>query len=132
MLRPYFLYHRELLGELARLAYETVREMMAAAIEEPNARPGMVAVIQTFGSSLKWNPHIHAIVTRGVFTTMARGNPFLMSMPIRPSSSSVTRSCDSFATKTSSPKSASTCSGLGGIQVSAFIITPQPSELNVH
>jgi len=25
--------------------------MMAAAIEEANARPGMVAVIQTFGSS---------------------------------------------------------------------------------
>ncbi len=56
MLRPYFLYHRELLGDLARLAYETVREMMAAAAEEPDARPGMVAVIQTFGSSLKWNP----------------------------------------------------------------------------
>lgn len=48
MLRPYFLYHRELLGELARLAYETVREMMAAAADEPTARPGMVAVIQTF------------------------------------------------------------------------------------
>jgi hypothetical protein len=67
MLRPYFLYHRELLGELARLAYDTVRVMMAAAVEQPDARPGMVAVIQTFGSSLKWNPHIHAIVTRGVF-----------------------------------------------------------------
>jgi hypothetical protein len=67
MLRPYFLFHRELLGELARLAYETVREMMVAAVDEPIARPGMVAVIQTFGSSLKWNPHIHAIVTRGVF-----------------------------------------------------------------
>ena len=67
MLRPYFLYHREPLGDLARLAYETVREMMAAAIDEPDARPGMVGVIQTFGSSLKWNPHIHAIVTRGVF-----------------------------------------------------------------
>ncbi len=26
MLRPYFLYHQELLGDLARLAYETVRE----------------------------------------------------------------------------------------------------------
>jgi hypothetical protein len=50
------------LGELARLAYETVRVMMAAAVEQPHARPGMVAVIQTFGSSLKWNPHIHAIV----------------------------------------------------------------------
>jgi hypothetical protein len=67
MLRPYFLYHRELLGELARLAYDTVRVMMAAAVEQPEARPGMVAVIQTFGSTLKWNPHIHAIVTRGVF-----------------------------------------------------------------
>jgi Transposase zinc-binding domain/Putative transposase len=67
MLRPYFLYHRELLGELAQLAYETVREMMAAAVDQSHARPGMVAVIQTFGSSLKWNPHIHAIVTRGVF-----------------------------------------------------------------
>jgi hypothetical protein len=41
--------------------------MMPAAVERPDARPGMVAVIQTFGSSLKWNPHIHAIVTRGVF-----------------------------------------------------------------
>jgi hypothetical protein len=41
--------------------------MMAADSDEPSARPGMVAVIQTFGSSLKWNPHIHALVTRGVF-----------------------------------------------------------------
>ena len=52
---------------MARLAYETVREMMAAAVDEPDARPGMVAVIQTFASSLKWNPHIHSIVSRGVF-----------------------------------------------------------------
>ena len=57
MLRPYFLHHRELLGDMARLAYETVREMMAAAVDEPDARPGMVAVIQTFSSSLKWQPH---------------------------------------------------------------------------
>ena len=42
-------------------------EMMAAAVDGPDARPGMVAVIQTFSSSLKFNPHIHAIVTRGVF-----------------------------------------------------------------
>ena len=75
MLRPYFLFHRELLGELARLAYETVREMMRSAMEEPEACPGMVAVIQTFGSSLKWNPHIHAIVTRGVFLDDASWHP---------------------------------------------------------
>jgi Putative transposase len=40
---------------------------LAAAVDESQARPGRVAVIQTFGSSLKRNPHIHAIVTRGVF-----------------------------------------------------------------
>ena len=68
MPRAYFLHHRELLGDMARLAYETVREMMAAAVDEPDARPGMVAVIQTFASSLKWNPHIHSIVSRGVWT----------------------------------------------------------------
>ena len=49
--------------------------MMAAAIEEPDARPGMVAVIQTFGSSLKFNPHIHAIVTRGVFLANGQWHP---------------------------------------------------------
>jgi hypothetical protein len=38
---------------MARLAYETVREMMAAAVDDPDARPGMVAVIQSFASSLK-------------------------------------------------------------------------------
>jgi hypothetical protein len=49
--------------------------MMAAAVEEPDARPGMVAVIQTFGSSLKFNPHIHAIVTRGVFLSDGQWHP---------------------------------------------------------
>ncbi len=68
MLRPYFLHHRELLGNMARLAYDTVREMMAAAVDEPHARPGMVAAIQTFASPLKWNPHIHSIASRGVWT----------------------------------------------------------------
>jgi ribosomal protein S27E len=68
MLRPYFLYHRELLGDMARIAYDTVREMMSAAVDVPDARPGMVGVIQTFSSSLKWNPHLHSIASRGVWT----------------------------------------------------------------
>lgn len=38
----------ELLGELAQLAFETVREMMAAAVDESHARRGMVAVIEPF------------------------------------------------------------------------------------
>jgi hypothetical protein len=38
---------RELLGDLVRLAYETIHEMMCDAAGEPNARPGVVAVPQT-------------------------------------------------------------------------------------
>ena len=67
MLRPYFLRHRELLGDLCRAAWQTVREMMVAAAAE-EIRPGMVAVIQTFGSTINFHPHIHAIVSRGGWT----------------------------------------------------------------
>jgi hypothetical protein len=62
MLRVYFLHHRELLGELSRAAYETVKELMAAAaFEDDSFRPGMVSVVQTFGNAAKFNPHIHAL-----------------------------------------------------------------------
>jgi hypothetical protein len=65
MLRLYFLYHRELLGQLCQAAYETVKELMAAAVQDKDIRPGMVAVIQTFAQTLRWNPHVHALATRG-------------------------------------------------------------------
>ena len=52
MLRPYFMHHRELLGDLARLAYETIKELMLEAVGDEKARPGVVAVPQTFGSAL--------------------------------------------------------------------------------
>jgi hypothetical protein len=32
---------------------------------EGTLKPGMVAVVQTFGDALSWNPHVHALVTRG-------------------------------------------------------------------
>ena len=67
MLRPYFLFHRELLTELARAGYETVHELMAAAVDDKNVRLGMVASIQTFSDNLAWNPHLHCIVSRGVW-----------------------------------------------------------------
>lgn len=68
MLRIYFLYHRELVGELSRAAYETIHELMAAAVEEKGFRPGVVTVVQTFGGSANFNPHVHAIATRGGWT----------------------------------------------------------------
>jgi putative CocE/NonD family hydrolase len=69
MLRVYFLYHRELLGELSRAAAETVKELLAAAAgEEEDFRPGIVAVVQTFGDRANFHPHVHALVTRGGWT----------------------------------------------------------------
>jgi hypothetical protein len=66
MLRPYFLHHRELLGQLARAAYETVAELMSAAVAPGlSVRPGLVAVVQTFNTDLRHNPHVHAIASAG-------------------------------------------------------------------
>ena len=56
MLRPYFLFRRELLTELARAAYETVLELMVALVDDHDAGVGMVVAIQTFSDNLKWNP----------------------------------------------------------------------------
>jgi len=56
MLRAYFMHHRELLSDLARLAYETIQELMSEAVDDKDVRPGVVAVPQTFGSLI--NPHL--------------------------------------------------------------------------
>jgi hypothetical protein len=67
-LRTYFRYNRKLLGTLSRCAYETVKEMMQAAIENDTAVPGMIVAIQTFGSDIDWHPHLHCLVTNGAFS----------------------------------------------------------------
>jgi hypothetical protein len=66
MVRPYFLYHRHLLGKLGGAAWETVHEVMsAAAVGADGFRTGMVVVAQSAGDLLNANPHLHAIVPRG-------------------------------------------------------------------
>jgi hypothetical protein len=69
MLRVYFLYHRELLGDLSRAAHETVKELMSAAAgEERGFRPGVVSMVQTFGERANFHPHVHALASRGGWT----------------------------------------------------------------
>ena len=66
MRRPYFLYHRPLLGRLCQAAYQTARDMISAALPAEEALiSGMIAVVQAFGDELSWHPHVQAIVTRG-------------------------------------------------------------------
>ncbi len=76
MLRIYFLHHRELLGALSLAAYETVKELMAAAaVEEKGFRPGVVSVVQTFGERARFHPHVHALVSRGGWTASGEWIP---------------------------------------------------------
>jgi ribosomal protein S27E len=66
-LRKLFLRDRSLLGVLARCAAETVQRVWRAALGRRDGAAGIVASIQTFGSQANWHPHIHALVTDGLF-----------------------------------------------------------------
>jgi len=66
-LRPYFRWRRELLGDLARIAAATTTAFIRATVDEPELSVGIAASIQTHGSLLNWQPHVHALVTDGGF-----------------------------------------------------------------
>ena len=67
--------HRELLRDLARLAYETIKELMIEAVGDDKARPGVVAVPQSFGSVLNAHPHTHCLASRGVWDAQGQWLP---------------------------------------------------------
>lgn len=48
-LRLFFLYDRRLLGDQSRCAWQTVRDLYRAGLEDRRAVPGMVVSIQTYG-----------------------------------------------------------------------------------
>jgi hypothetical protein len=66
-LRLFFLYDRRLLGALSRCAWGTVRDLYRAGLPDRRAVPGMVVSIQTYGDLANWQPHLHALVSAGVF-----------------------------------------------------------------
>ena len=68
-LRGLFERKRRLLGILARSAFDATRACLREQVGEraASALPGMVSSIQTFGSSLNWQPHIHALASDGLF-----------------------------------------------------------------
>jgi len=65
-LRPFF-RRRKRLTRLARLAYETIRDLLQAAAGTRTAVPGAVACMQSAGSLLDWHPHVHLLVSWGLF-----------------------------------------------------------------
>ena len=65
-LRPFF-RRRKRLPRLARLAYETLRDLLQAAAGTRTAVPGAVACLQSAGNLLDWHPHVHLLVSWGLF-----------------------------------------------------------------
>ena len=64
-LRIYFRENRKLLSLLPKCASEVLKSWWNEQNKDENYTPGIVAVIHTFGRDLKWNPHVHILVTEG-------------------------------------------------------------------
>lgn len=64
-LRVYFLKDRELLNCLFHSVRDVILRMFYKMNKSENFTPGFVLVLHTFGRDLKWNPHIHALVSEG-------------------------------------------------------------------
>jgi uncharacterized protein (DUF983 family) len=65
-LRPFFEADRRLLKVLMDCAIQTMAQVMEWRLGK-EVTPGVVAVLNTYGKDMKWNPHVHALVTEGGF-----------------------------------------------------------------
>ena len=64
-LRVYFLEDRTLLDCLFHSVRDVVLRMFSKMNKTENFTPGLICVLHTFGRDLKWNPHIHALISEG-------------------------------------------------------------------
>ncbi len=64
-LRFIFRKNRKLLHILFRSASQTVLDWFYSQSKSENFKPGIVCALHTFGRDLKWNPHIHMLITEG-------------------------------------------------------------------
>ena len=64
-LRVYFLKDRTLLDCLFHSVRDVVLRMFSKINKTENFTPGIICVLHTFGRDLKWNPHIHALISEG-------------------------------------------------------------------
>jgi hypothetical protein len=71
ILRRDFLYDRDLLSDLSRSAWESLKLFLLEAVPEKNPIPGAVIAIQTFDDFLGFNPHYHVLVTEGCLLRQA-------------------------------------------------------------
>jgi predicted RNA-binding Zn-ribbon protein involved in translation (DUF1610 family) len=70
---PYFRKNRKLLDLLFKAASQTILSWFKDKYKKEHYIPGIIAVLHTYGRDMKWNPHIHTIVTEGA---MGKNNVF--------------------------------------------------------
>src|SRR5690606_9779196 len=68
-----------LMRRVVRLVMGVLGRTMAAQVPggDERARPGAIVAVQTFGDSLSFHPHMHVLVTDGVFREEAGFHGYL-------------------------------------------------------
>ncbi len=67
-LRPFFLKNRSLLNCLFHAVSSVLSRMFFNMNKSKNYTPGYIMVLHTFGRDLKWNPHIHCLISEGGYS----------------------------------------------------------------
>ena len=67
-LRSFFLDDRALLDCLFHSVSSVVSRMFFQINKSRNFTPGFIMVLHTFGRDLKWNPHIHCLISEGGYS----------------------------------------------------------------
>ena len=68
---------------MPRLYGEVIKDIYQAVLKRTDVTPGVIVTVQTFGELAHWHPHVHAIVTDGVFTADGGFIP-LLEMAVEP------------------------------------------------
>ena len=67
-LREFFLKDRSLLDCLFHSVNSVITRMFLKINKSKNFTPGFIMVLHTFGRDLKWNPHIHCLISEGGYS----------------------------------------------------------------
>ena len=67
-LREFFLKDRSLLDCLFHSANSVITRMFYKMNKSKNFTPGFIMGLHTFGRDLKWNPHIHCLISEGGYS----------------------------------------------------------------
>lgn len=67
-LRDFFLQDRSFLDCLFHSVSNVIQRIFSKMNQHKNFIPGFIMVLHTFGRDLKWNPHIHCLISEGGYS----------------------------------------------------------------